>query len=455
MWKLGQLLWKRLLYVHVFCAILGISRAEDVLTLEDAIAFAMEKNFSLTTSKLQSLFPELQEQIEQQAFEWQFQPSIRIASRREENAEGRARLEAERVFSRGTLFEASAEWVQREEGESGALAEVRAEQPLFRRYGKLYTLRNLDRASYQRASSQRSLELETEALVLRVVEAFTACIYGGELEKQEEAALDRAESLWRLVKARQRQGRATGVDVLEMDLLRRQAALRLERVREETAQSTTLLAELLGRVPDQLPPLEPVTVSEEALPSLQESETLARDNRIELEQALADYAEARRNMKLQEREFYPDVRVLASYQPETSLGEEGWFAGLSAGQDLNLQINKLEYQQEEAAVRAALTRVAAVELRIAREVRDVHSQLRTSDREWAIAQDQVRLSEERYRLARGLFPSGRIDANSLRDAEVEWVRAQTQLMDTLLNRVRVRYRFWDALGLLLGSNEAE
>jgi outer membrane protein TolC len=426
-------------------------RSEETMTLEEAIGFAVEENFSLTTSTLRSLFPDLQEQIEQQAFEWQFRPSIRITSQREENAEGRARVEAEKTFSRGTVFEANAEWVQREEGESGALAEVRAEQPLFQRYGKLYTLRNLDRAAYQRASSERSLELETEALVLRVVEAYTACIYGAELEKQEETALKRAENLWRLVQARKRQGRATGVDVLEMDLLRRQAGLRLERVREATRQSLTLLAELLGRVPEQLPALVAVKVPEETLPSMQESQRLARENRIELEQALADYEEARRGLKLQEREFYPDVRLLASYQPETSLREEGWFAGLSAGQDLNLQVNKLEYQQEEATVRAALTRVAAVELRVSREVRDAHGQVRTTDREWALARDQVTLSEERYRLARGLYPSGRVDANALRDAEVEWVRSQTQLMDTQLNRVRVRYRFWNALGLLLGE----
>lgn len=428
-------------------------RADEVLSLDQAISFAIEENLSLTTAKLQSLFPELQEEIERQAFEWQFQPSIRITSRQDEDAEGRARVEAERVFSRGTIFEASAEWIQREEGESGALAKIRAEQPLFRRYGKLYTLRNLDRAAYQRAASQRSLQLETEALVLRVVDAYTACIYGAELEKQEEASVERAEKLWRLVKARQRQGRATGVDVLEMDLLRRQAALRLERTREATAQSMTLLAELLGRVPEQVPELVPVEVREEEFPDLSEAERLARENRIELEQALADYDEARRNLKLQEREFYPDVRLLASYQPETSLRDENWFAGLSAGRDLDLKVNKLEFQQEEASVRAALTRVAAVELRISREVRDAHSQLRTSDREWLLAQDQLILAEERYRLARGLFPSGRTDSQSLRDAEIEWVRAQTQFMDTLLQRVRVRFRFWDTLGLLLGSED--
>lgn len=421
------------------------------ITLEEAIGIAIQENFSLTTSKLNVLFPELQTLIEERELEWQFRPSIRIESRLEESAEGRARIEAERLFSPGTVFSANAEWVQREEGESGALTEVRLEQPLFRRFGKLYTLRNLDRARYQREAARRALQQETEALVLQVVNAFTAIIYGRELEKQEQAAVERSDRLWRLVKVRKRQGRATGVDVLEMDLLRRQALLRLEQTREANVQARTLLAELLGRVPEQIPPLENVEIPEETFPSLEESEALAREYRLEREQALADYAEARRNLKLQERQFYPDVRLLASYQPETRIRDENWLAGLSAGQSLDLQINKLQYQQEEAAVQAALTRVAAVELRISREVRDVHSQLRTAQRELDLARDQTELAEERYRLARGLYPSGRVDAQGLRDAEQEWVRAQTQFKNAVLERVRVRYRFWDALGLLLGE----
>lgn len=421
------------------------------ITLEEAIGIAIQENFSLTTSKLNVLFPELQTLIEERELDWQFRPSIRIESRLEESAEGRARIEAERLFSPGTVFSANAEWVQREEGESGALTEVRLEQPLFRRFGKLYTLRNLDRARYQREAARRALQQETEALVLQVVNAFTAIIYGRELEKQEQAAVERSDRLWRLVKVRKRQGRATGVDVLEMDLLRRQALLRLEQTREANVQARTLLAELLGRVPEQIPPLENVEIPEETFPSLEESEALAREYRLEREQALADYAEARRNLKLQERQFYPDVRLLASYQPETRIRDENWLAGLSAGQSLDLQINKLQYQQEEAAVQAALTRVAAVELRISREVRDVHSQLRTAQRELDLARDQTELAEERYRLARGLYPSGRVDAQGLRDAEQEWVRAQTQFKNAVLERVRVRYRFWDALGLLLGE----
>lgn len=419
--------------------------------MEEAIEVALQNNFSLTSARLRALFPDLQVEIEQQAFDWQFQPSLRIESNERTTGEFRGRMDVERLTAPGTVFRAHAEWVEREEGESGAVAGVRVEQPLFRQFGRLYTERNLSRAEYQRAAARRSFQQETEALILRVVEAFTATIYGNELNKQQAAAVERAENLWRLVKIRKRQGRATGVDVLEMDLLRRQAALRLERTMEATIQSRTRLAELLGRVPEQLPPLEPVTVPEETFPDLSRSEELARENRLELDQALADYDEAHRQLKLQEREFYPDVRLLASYRPETSLEREEWFAGISAGKDLNLRINKLEVEQEELAVQAAGIRIAAVELQLVREVRDVHSQLRTADRELKLAADQVTLSEERFRLARGLYPSGRVDARKLRDAEEEWVRAQTQYKDAQLERVRVRYRFWHTLGLLLGD----
>jgi outer membrane protein TolC len=438
-------------YIWILAAVAGVLVAEEPLRLEEAIEFAIEDNLSLTTAKLRDLFPELQQQIAGEAFAWQIQPRFRIESREGENGEARARLEAGKLGSYGTLFRARAEWIERMEGESGPTAELTVEQPLFRRGGRLYTRRNVDRADYQRATSHRRLQQETEALVLRVVEAYTSAVYGRELEKQERAAVQRAEDLLRLVRIRRRQGRATPVDELEMDLLRRQAGLRLERVVDTNIQTLSQLAELMGRVPAQLPPLDPVEVPEEEFPDLGESETLARAHRLEREQALADYAEARRQLSLQQRELYPDVRVVARYRPETRLEDEEWFAGVSGGQDLDLQITRLEIQQEQAAVQAALSRIAAVELRISREVRDVHSRLRAADRELLLARDQVRLSEERYRLARGLYPSGRVDAQSLRDAEEEWVRAQTELKDAVLERVRIRYQFWYTLGLLLGE----
>lgn len=442
---------RRGVFIWVLAGVAGLLVAEEPLTLEEAVEVAIEDNLSLTTAKLRDLFPELQQEIAREAFAWQIQPRFRVESRERENAEARARLEAGKLGAYGTVFRARAEWIERMEGESGSTAEFTVEQPLFRRGGRLFARRNLDRADYQRATSQRRLQQETEALVLRVVEAYTSVVYGEELEKQERASVQRAEDLLRLVKIRRRQGRATRVDELEMDLLRRQARLRLERVLDTNIQTLSQLAELMGRVPAQLPPLDPVEIPEEAFPDPGESETLAREHRLEREQALADYAEARRQLSLQQRELYPDVRVVARYRPETRLEDEEWFAGVSGGQDLDLQITRLEIQQEQAAVQAALSRIAAVELRISREVRDVHSRLRAADRELALARDQVVLSEERYRLARGLYPSGRVDAQGLRDAEEEWVRAQTELKDAILERVRIRYQFWYTLGLLLGE----
>jgi len=428
----------------------GFLYSEESLSLEQAIEISIQENLSLTASKLRALFPELQKEIAEEEFAWKFQPRFRIETREDEN-EARAQVVAEKRGSYGTVFRARAEWIERETRESGGIAELRTEQPLFRRGGKRFTRRNLDRAAYQRSTSRRRIEQETEALVVRVVEAFTSVIYGRELEKQEVASLARADELWRLVKIRKRQGRATRVDVLEMDLLRRQAALRLERITETNIQTQGLLAELLGRVPEQMPPLENVELPEEDIPDLKRSETLARENRLDREQALADYAEARRQLSLQEREIYPDVTLVATYRPETTIEEENWFAGITAGRDLDVQVSKLEIQQEEASVRAALSRLASVELQISREVRDAHSQLRTSERELELAADQVTLSEERYRLARGLYPSGRVDAQGLRDAEEEWARSQTAYKDAVLERVRTRYRFWNTLGMLLGE----
>ncbi|MDA3874347.1 MAG: TolC family protein [Kiritimatiellae bacterium] len=427
----------------------------ESISLSDAIEVAVDHNFDLATSRIQQNFPQFQLHIAEADFRWKVTPTVAVErdSRRETVTRMEGRVE--KRFSQGALFQVRAERVERDRSDAREGVELRVEQPLFRRFGALANLRDVHAAEFQLLMAQWGFQRETEALIMRVVEVYTAALNQERRMQQEMQALVRASDLVRLVEVRERQGRATGVDVLEMKMLHRQAELRFRRVEEGLNQSRAELAELLGRVSDQLPELEVVEETEWTRPTVVEAEELAREHRVERIQALAGYEEARRYLRLQERELYPDVRLIGSYRPESLNDEESWFTGISAGQQLDPHITRLQVEQEEQRVRAAMLRIASVEVRLSREVRQVYSQVETLEQERGIADAQLTLSRERLRLARGLYPSGRTTAAQLRESEEEWVRAQTEKTDVLLRQVRARYQFWYVLGLLVGESGSQ
>ncbi len=429
-------------------------RAEDAkLSLPEAIEQALQHNFTLAARQIELTYPNIQLQIAQSDVRWNIRPNFLVEKRQNEEGTATASLRGERQFSPGTLFEVSASWTGRENNDNGEQVALRLEQPLFQNFGKLSAYRYVDEADYQVKIAQLRFQRETENLILRVVNSYTMALNQSERLRQEMAALIRAADLVRLVEVKQRQGRATGVDVLEMKMLHQQAELRFRQAEEQLIQSRADLAELIGRVSDQLPELEELILEEKEFPALADAEEMARTHRPERKQVLLAYENARRNLKLEERELYPDVRVLGNWRPVSETNENEWFAGISAGRSVDLHVTKLQIEQEQNQVQAALLQIAATELQLNREVLQAHSRLQTLEREMEIATSQVMLSQERLRMANGLFPSGRTSSVQLRDAEEEWVNAQTKKTDVTLQQVRARYEFWYVLGLLLGSPE--
>ncbi|MDF3127919.1 TolC family protein [Kiritimatiellaeota bacterium B1221] len=433
-------------------------KADEVLkplSLEEAVSEAIAHNFSLAASEIEATFPETQLEIAGSNFRWNLRPSFQAERGSDDDGSASAQLQSGRTFSPGTVFEMKAAWISQESGDSGGRLDVNLEQPLFQRFGKLSTYQYVDEATFQLESARLRFHRETENLILRVVTGFTAVLNQEERMRQEMDALIRAADLVRLVEVKKRQGHATGVDVLEMKMLHREAQLRFQQAEEQLILARADLAETMGRVSAQLPSLKPIPQVDEDFPDLAEAEKLAREHRVERTQVLLAYENARRKLKLEERERYPDVRLVGNWRPVDESDESSWFAGLRADRSLDLHVIQLQIEQQENQVQAALLEIGATELQIHREVLQAHSRLKTLAQELEIAEAQLDLSRERLRLAKGLYPSGRTSSLQLRDAEAEWVNAQSQKTDVLLQQVRARYQFWYALGLLLGDGQGE
>jgi outer membrane protein TolC len=425
----------------------------EPISLPQAIEQALQHNFDLASSRIQASLPEVQLAIEKSDFRWKVRPSFAVEQSSDEQSSTRAEGLISKQMTSGALFQVRAEWIGRQEGANDEEVEVRLEQPLFQRFGKLDALRFVDAAEHRLKMARWSFQRETETMVMRVVRTYVDVLRQQSRLTQEIDAVARAADLVRLVSLRKQQGRANEVDLLEMKMVQQEAELRLKRTEEGLNQAKLDLSGLLGMAPEQLPPVEALFDTETPLPLIQEAEEMARENRVERLQAYAEYENARRKLKLQKREFYPDVRLITDYRPVSSQAEEGaWSVGLAAGQQLDQHTKRLEMNRESRNVEAALLKISAFELTLIREVRSAHRAYEVAVAEKALTEGKTRLAAERLRLSQALYPN-RITAVQLREAEEEDVQAKRATVEADLRLIQSRYEFWYQVGLLLGDVE--
>jgi outer membrane protein TolC len=127
---------------------------------------------------------------------------------------------------------------------------VSLEQPLFRDFGALVNREPITRAEQQLLNARRDWESQRSELVVDVVRGFESLIQLRQQQESDEASFRRMDKLYRLTVARERQGRASRVDTLRVELQRGQAQSRWDSTRDRLGVAERDFAELLGAPSD-------------------------------------------------------------------------------------------------------------------------------------------------------------------------------------------------------------
>lgn len=330
---------------------------------------------------------------------------------------------------------------------------VDVRQPLFRNFGALVQGESIAQAQQRMRSARRDYEQQKADLMLRVVEQFESLI---RLERQiaaEEASLQRLEKLYRLTRARERQGRATRVDTLRVELRRGEALSRFETSRERLSSQRRDFAELLGEPPDIVFTLEPPALLDLDVPAADEAVALALAHRLDYAQALQDYADTVRGERIARRGLQPDLALIARAETfeHSRDGARGdlWSVGIAGDTDLNQTRERARLGQAVISRESALEAIRIRELAITREVQQQISAYRRAREELDIAERNHRLAEQRTRLARRLFEIGRGDNFSVTDAEEALAQAEDRRLAARAEASIAGYRFLYTLGTLL------
>lgn len=440
--------------VAASCA--GVASAQTPLDLPRAIDLALAQNLALTRAALSVRNAEFSIASARAEFGVRWQPDGESAATQDGDSL-QAGLTARRKFLPGTEVSAGGQW-RRSESDSGAANErtswrVDLTQPLFRDFGALVQGDGITRAEQQLRSARRDIEEQRADLVLQVVETFETLI---RLERQiesDEASLVRRDKMFRLTRAREKQGRSTRVDTLRAELQRGQAQSRLESTREQLSSTTRDFAELLGLPTDSRFALTPPPLLDVDVPPAADAVRIALQNRLDYAQTLQDAEDARRTVRIAAKGIEPSLSIRTRYERFEPVGgaeepQDLWLVALSGDTDLGRRTERARLGQAVVSRDAAEQTVSIRETTIARDVQQRITGYQQARGELGIANRNFDLAERRARLARRLFEVGRGDSFSVSDAEDAVTDAEDQLRAARSAASIAGYRLLRSLGTL-------
>ena len=407
------------------------------LALTAAIAQALDHNRELARSALGLRSASYGIDSARAGFRLRLQPEGRT-DRDQDGSTLQYGLTAARTFEPGTELAVGGRQTERDfdDGGSSRRTTLRVDlaQPLFRDFGRLVNREPVTQAEQQLRSARRDLEQQRSDLVIDVVETFENLV---RLDKQivsDQASLQRMDKLYRLTQARERQGRASRVDTLRVELKRGQAQSRLESSLERRDFNRRVFAEWLGAPPEAVFELIPPPLLELDLPEPPEAVAIALSNRLDYAQALQNYDDTVRGVKIAEKGLLPNLALITRYervddsQAVADFDENQWSIGLGGDTELTRATERARLGQATVSREASRETIFIRELAIAREVQQRISTYRRARSELGIAERNFTLAQNRALLARRLFERGRGDNFSVTDAEEALNDADNRLL---------------------------
>ncbi len=433
-----------------------------VLTLEDAIARALEHNLGLARGAIDIESHGLEADRAAESVRGMRITPAGAAETGPDSSLWRAGLGTSATLPWGTVVGAEATASQADT--DGADPDRRTQialsvsQPLFRRFGTLVRDEPAVLASEALRAARRAWERDRSALVLQVAESCEsiACL-ARRLECDQAQAL-RLERLAALAAVRENRGDATRTEVLRLDLQRGEAESRIETDRAGLDIAEETFADLLG-----LPPGTPVAIVPppplelEDVPPARALDVALR-SRPDYAQALDDIATADRQALLARRALLPDLALAArhvtygdasDWSGASRLDETDWRIGLEGS--MNLDIREARLSARKAATDAAGRRTAAeiVRRRLALDVHSAQTECHRARRERDLARRNLDLADRRAELARTLFEAGRGTADAVSDAEADALSARLRDLEAQRAASVASYRLLHVLGTLV------
>ncbi len=458
----------RMAFVAVMLGLAELAPANDSpaepvrLTLAEAIELALAHNRDLARGTLDVESSEMALRSARESVRGLQLTPDGSAGWGPDGEDWRAGFRAQATASPGTRVGVSAAARQIEVDGSSRFrrgeVQVEISQPLFRNFGSIVRNEPVAASTDSLRTVRRVWERDRSALVVRVVELYEELVLLRFQIESDEAFAARLDRLWALADARERLGRTSRTEVMRMDLQRGEAAVRLETGRSRLAIQFQEFANLLGQPIESMFRLQPPELLDLNVPDPERALGVALSERTDYAQALQDIESSDRQWRLARRALLPDLRLTArrsvfgegdDWSQAGRLEEDDWFVGLTGDVNLNVRGAWLDAKRSELDVDSRRQAAEIVRHRLALEVNSAVATYRRTRAELELAIRNRELAANRAELARALFEAGRASADTVSDAEADFLSAELTALSAQREASLSAYRLLHALGTLV------
>jgi TolC family type I secretion outer membrane protein len=415
--------------------------AEEALSLDDAIDFALKNSPVLSAAKSEAEAA----QFGVKAAKGQMLPQIQGYAGYDRKSDPVVVVPIKEFGGRPPAF-------SRDQYRAGVSVII----PIYQG-GRLWA--RLDAANYTRQIASHTLSFTRQDLIANVTNLFNQVLYLMELSRAQETALDALKKARRDAKVRLEIGRIAPVDLMRLDtqVARQEQALITARERERRALSA--LSMLMGWDRPALPRLTghlDCNDGPAALPRPDELIERAWRQRPDIKAAQAEVQKAEAELEYARGSHLPSLGLVGDYSRHAGSGlhydEEIWTGGVAlsinifSGGTLSAQVG-----QAASRLSAARQRLRALKLKARQDVMDALSALQEAEQRLKVSTEAERAAKEGYRIEQLKYDSG---AGSVTDS----LLAQAAWQQAMADRVSALYYLKKALvdlRLALGEVDRE
>lgn len=429
------------------------------LTLEQAIARALEANRNMLSSQYGVRNDELSLKLSQSFFDVKVVPagSLGVYGGDDNVKTYGLGVSFEQKFLYGTRASIGPRFNKSGEFYSSEI-DLIVDQPLLRGLGKDVNLDGIRSAEFSLRNSRRGLYQTKVNTILETVTAAYEVIKQAELVKLNSTLAERVRGHAESARVKEKSGLATSMNVYRAEIRLKDFENTLSLAREafQDAQDRlkTVLAYPLESEIDVSAPLAIFSV----MLTQDEAIDTALKNRVDYMRVLDELKEARRKTEVADHNILPGLNLLFSYSrygsedsfgSSTKLNNDRWNLILMSSTSLPLTAEKTAYLQSLNAVETTRLRLDAKQDEIKREVRKQLTSLRKLEERIDLRKKQISQAEGKLALASVKFAHDLADNFDIIEAETELQQARVNLLSAEIDYIIGTYNLRAVLGTLI------
>jgi outer membrane protein len=426
---------------------------KSVLSLEEAIQYALVHNRSLNRAELGLTAGELSVNAQKAEFDLKIVPAVKVGYSSETEKAWQVGANVSKKLKSGVdlSFQPG---IGKNNGETVAGVDVALNVPLLRGAGEAYAMDSVYGSLYSYEDAKLSYYSQQVGTVLQTVQAVYGSIESGlqvELLEKQLASLNEHLAL---AKIKEKAGIVSAIDLYRAEIRIKTVQEELTSLREEYANTIGVVKSLLaipqsGEVTITAPvEYKPITID------LEEAIAIAQNNRIEVEQSRRLVVETQRQLALAKNNLLPQLDLQLGYNRSGTdttfdFSDESYTASLNSTTDLFRTVEKSAYLQKQIQFKQIVLDQESEKENISQQVRSEINTLEKQQQRIALREEQLMQTTGKMQLAESKFRNGMADNFDLIEAQAQMQEAETNRLVERIGYIIRTYQLRSTLGTLL------